>query len=404
MKVEKIGFLCVTLHTVMRRTLLFALTLITLPMSTMAQLIPLLPEGSKNELWLDLDRIYDYNQYEKSRWGLGLQYDINFDTTSSKPSFKTLSLGGYGAYGYADQRFKWGVKACLVGSSKWHPINYIGFFHDITPAVSRTLAASRSLSILTLPASFMTRLFSDTYRITLGHSRILSRKFSGCVELNLSREHELFDEMRKYDFAELNLYLEHRSGWSGLVTMGVSDNDAARRNPFLRVLMQYDRSFLLSFLKINLFAQSGFVDSRGETPYSRLFDLGGSWGCPLALNRTLLTARPNEFTTNLFTMVNLKLTTQEPLIDLYNNFLAFGTAPQPFVLCDGAWGKSFGNLYPAPTQGIAEVGAGIDGLLVWGLVYWGVGGVYRLTPSSSPYHLTSHSDNMTILLTARIDL
>lgn len=104
----------------MRKSILIALTLIALPMSAMAQLIPLLPSGSKNELWLDPNRIYDYNQYEKSRWGLGLQYDINFDTVS-KPTFKTLSLSAYGAYGYADQHFKWGVFADLQGASASSP-------------------------------------------------------------------------------------------------------------------------------------------------------------------------------------------------------------------------------------------------------------------------------------------
>ena len=90
----------------MRKYFLIAMAFIALPMSAMGQLIPLLPEGTKNQLWLDPDRVFDYNQYEKSRWGAGLQYDINFDTTAQHHMFKMLSLGGYGAYGYADQRWK----------------------------------------------------------------------------------------------------------------------------------------------------------------------------------------------------------------------------------------------------------------------------------------------------------
>jgi hypothetical protein len=85
----------------MKKFVLITLAFIALVPSGMAQLVPLV-SGERNVLSLDLNRLYSYNRYELSRWGLGLQYDINF---SEKSSFKTLSLSGYGAYGYADERF-----------------------------------------------------------------------------------------------------------------------------------------------------------------------------------------------------------------------------------------------------------------------------------------------------------
>ncbi len=400
----------------MRKSILIALTLIALPMSAMAQLIPLLPSGSKNELWLDPNRIYDYNQYEKSRWGLGLQYDINFDTVS-KPTFKTLSLSAYGAYGYADQHFKWGVFADLQGASRKQSHTYIEFFHDLTADASRTLFTP-TLAILRSPASFMSRLFSDTYRFTLGFSNRPTKNLFESIELRLSRERLLHDDygeifyptyselkdLEAYNFAELLLTLFHVSGWSGRVTFGAYNTDNDKDGDvFLRTQVEYNREIRYNFLELQIFGQGGLVGGT-RVPYSRMFDLGGSWGCPLSLNHTLLTARPNEFTASLFAMVNMKLTTREPLFEYYNNIIALGTAPSPFLLCNGAWGLTFDDSYHSPTKGIAEVGAGIDGLLVWGMVDWGIGVVYRLTPASADYNFTDPKNNFALFFTATLEL
>ena len=395
---------------------MIALTLIALPMSAMAQMIPLLPSGSKNELWLDPDRIYDYNQYEKSRWGLGLQYDINFDT-ASKPTFKTLSLSAYGAYGYADQHFKWGVFADLQGASRRQSHTYIEFFHDLTADASRTLFTP-NLSILRSPASFMSRLFSDTYRFTLGFSNRPTKNLFESIELRLSRERLLHDDygeifyptyselkdLAAYNFAELNLTLFHVLGLSGRVTLGAYNTDNDKDGEFfVRTQLEYDRTISYYFLKFQIFGQGGWVGG-SRVPYSRMYDLGGSWGCPLGLNHTLLTARPNEFTASLFAMVNMKLTTRNPLFEYYNNIIALGTSPSPFLLCNGAWGTSFDDFYLAPEKGFGEVGAGIDGLLVWGMVDWGIGVVYRLTPASADYHFTDPKNNFALFFTATLEL
>ena len=414
----------------MKKVTLITLSLIALPLCTMAQMIPLSSAESKNQLWIDPGRVYDYNLYEKSRWGIGLQYDINFKTekelvTMENPKgFKALSLSGYIAYGYADQRFKWGLKADLQGVSKKQSHTYLSFFHDLTPDASRTLTVP-TINILTLPASFMTSSFSDTYRFTLGYTRKASKSSTENFELCLSRERPLhygstlfypqsYSELNNilhFDFIESQFYIAYTSGWSAQLlaggmqynhTMGPkstpSNFGSKKWTPFARLLVQYDRHFYLSFLDLGIFAQAGAVTPK--VPTSRMFDLGGSWGSPLLLNHSLLTARPNEFTANIFGMINLKLTTVDPLFKFYNRLFDIGTSPQPFLLANAAWGKGS----EAPDQGIAEAGAGIDGLLVWGLVYWGFGMVYRFTPESAYYHLPDPKDNYTFLFTAHIDL
>ncbi|MBO4587140.1 MAG: hypothetical protein J5677_04920 [Bacteroidales bacterium] len=403
----------------MKKTILFTLGIIALQLSALGQLIPLSHDGG-GPLWLDADKVYNYNQYEKSRWGLGLQWGWmanEIDTT--RYGWDRLSAGAYTGYGYADQRFKWGVNVSLWGNPKLEERFYLSFIHDLTPDALHTLA-SPGITVLSLPASFMTRLYSDTWRLTLGFSqkrpvkKIFELFYS--LELHLSRERLLYDiygqiqyptydelkDMEASNFAELQLTLFHSSGWSGRVTFGSYNTDTDKNGEFfLRTLVQYERKIQYDFLEFQIYGQGGFVEGT-EVPYSRRFDLGGSWGCPLALNHTLLSARPNEFTANCFVLFNLKLTTRNPLFEFFNNIVALGTAPKPFVLCNGAWGKA--HDYPAPEKGIAEVGAGIDGLLRWGEVYWGLGVVYRLTPASAPYHFTDSRDNMTILFSAYLDL
>ena len=62
----KIGFLCVFLHPEMKKIVLVILTLIALPSNSIAQLVPLVSKES-NVLSLDINRIYDYNQYAPCR-------------------------------------------------------------------------------------------------------------------------------------------------------------------------------------------------------------------------------------------------------------------------------------------------------------------------------------------------
>lgn len=397
----------------MKKLILISLSLIALLPSGMAQLIPLLPWGSKNELLLDPNRIYSYNQYEKSRWGLGLQYDINF---SPESKFKTLSLSGYGAYGYADERFKWGVKADLQSNGKHQSHSYVEFFHDVTADGSRYMNAYQIFNF-TSTGSFMTRHFSDTWRLTVGFSRQSTARRTDGYELRISRERPLHSgttqiypssysdlkNIQPTDFVEGRIFVAHTSGLRGELLAGTYGDFADffhSMQPFVRLLLQYDNEIYFSAFELDLFAQGGFANA--DAPYGRLFDLGGTWGSPLMMGRSLLTARPNEFTANLFTLASVKLTTQKPLFRWVNDLFLVGTAPSPFLLANVAWGKSNGAW--SPDKGIAEVGAGVDGIMVWGAVRWGGAVVYRLTPSSAAYHLTETKDNLTFLLTAKLDI
>jgi hypothetical protein len=380
----------------------------------MGQRILLSSSESKNELYLDPNRFYSYNLYEKSRWGVGLGYDIKLGRPS-RPGLTLLSLGVYGAWGYEDQRLKWGGNVGLKGLSKsgkkYH--TYVDVFHDLTPPGTRNMGTFELLQF-TETGNFMTRRFNDTWRVTAGVSRMKTAKLQETLELRWSRERELWSgnsliypasgaELRSMphaDFAELRLYVAHTSGLSGELLAGTM---TPWKKYFARLLLQYGHRFFFDPLTLDLFAQSGIVND--DAPYSRCFDLGGTWGSPLALERSLLTARPNEFTANVFGLVTLKLSLKNPLVDYYHNVLLVGTSPRPFVMCNAAWGTvDKSSSLQVPDKGILEVGGGVDGLLVWGSVQWGAAVAYRLTPTSAAYHLPATEDNFVFLLTAKLGI
>lgn len=392
---------------------------ILLSVNAFGQLVRLNSEKSKNALYFDLDRVFNYNLYEHARWGGGLRYDINF----SKKRFKTLSFGGYLGYGYEDQRIKWGVRSELCGSSQHRLRLYTDFIHDLTPDAGRNLL-DYSVADFTATGSFMARRFSDAYRWTLGMSRRQSKDLTLSAEGRLSFERRLYDywgliypesdsvwrELPSAFFSEARFCLSYKEKWSTEILLGTRID-----NPMLvaRLLSQYDNTLLFSFFKLHLFAQAGITPE--NTPYSRMFDLGGSWGSPLYFQRSLVTARHNEFTANVFSMVAMRLTTRKPLFDLYSELFQIGTNPVPFVMLNAAWGRLWNEdgdglkihnalILMSPTKGIAEVGAGINGLLRFGNIDWGGMVAYRLSPASAFYHFSDPKDNLSWLVTASLHL
>ncbi|MBR1765809.1 MAG: hypothetical protein IJ745_02050 [Bacteroidales bacterium] len=376
-------------------------------------------------LYVDQDRIYNYNQYEKSRWGLGIYYGHtaeDLDRSGEPPAgfFDRLFAGGYVGYGYADKRWKWGLDvAYWTNPSPRRKGNvYASLFHDLTPEAGRTLGRF-SLAEFNSSSSFMARLFSDTWRLTAGYSSRIGKNTTANLALRLSDERKLYgssgllyprsdddwDALQHSCFAEGVLSFAHNNGLSGEMVVGRSNGEWWVDTGFyVRVLLQYQRNF--KFKKpfkpfyLNTFAQAGATTD--GTPFSRQFNLGGTWGSPLMLGQSMQTARLDEFAANLFALASLRFGFRTPLFDLYNNDFVIGTAPRPFVMAGAMWGLSYGDHMPAPDRGFAEVGAGIDGVVRWGVTDLGVAVAYRLAPANSIYHFDKTSDNLLILFTVSL--
>lgn len=396
----------------MKRTIFIATYFIALTTSAMAQMVRLNGQDSRNALWFDMDRVFSYNQYENTRWGGGLQYDIALDSVH----FKTLSLGGYVGYGYTDRRWKWGVKVDLAGASRRESHTYVEFFHDLTGDASRILNTFRLVNF-TETGAFMTRLFSDTYRLTVGHSRKLTSALTADLRLRFSSErymHNFYNllypatrsellAMPSTQYAELMLTMAMTKGWTVEATGGLIGAEHSDGSAFARLLAQYDRTIDFAVFRYLFFAQGGITTR--NVPYSRMFDLGGTWGSSFFFNQSILSARPNEFTTNYFTMVTMRLTLQKPFFDYYNPMMQLGTRPNPFLILDAAWGDTWDNqMFVTPDKGIAEVGAGIDGVLSFGQTDLGIGVVYRLTPAEAYYTFADKKDNLSVLFSIVINM
>ncbi|MBR1550142.1 MAG: hypothetical protein IJ634_05830 [Bacteroidales bacterium] len=370
-------------------------------------------------LYLDLDRVYNYNQYEKSRWGLGLRYGYLAEDLDMMPKpagfFDRLSVGAYVGYGYADERWKWGVDAGYWTDLERQGKVYAAYFHDLTAEATRSLNTYNLVSF-NASGSFMNRLFSDTRRLTAGYSMVPTRNLKAGLELRLSDERKLhnlayilypqtddeWDALEHARFAEGRLFFEHNLGLRGELTLGYTTGEWwVDTGYFLRLLLQYDQVFpVAKIFNFQVYAQGG-ITTKG-TPFSRLFNLGGTSGSPLLFERSLLTARLDEFLANRFVLTCLRFGFSKPLFTLKSDLLQVGTAPRPFVLLDAAWGDMWDFQNIGPDRGIAEAGVGIDGIVRWGYIDWGLALAYRLTPENAYYHLPEPSNNVTLIFTAAI--
>ena len=392
------------------------------------QYLRLVGDPMHTALYFDIDRVWNYNLYEHSRWGGGLRLAMN----NMGRTVSSLTTDAYLGYGTYDKRWKWGVRvdARLAGTHGSHL--YATYLNDLVATASRSLDAYQ-LTNINYNSSFMTSRFNRVHRATIGWQYSPFKPLTLNLEARLSREQSLFyytpqqsgllypdgSFQPEAELAEARLLIRHTSGWSGEALFGLSTDS---KYLYSRILTQYSHRRRHQHLATDLFLQSGLNLSATEgTPYSRMFDLGGSSPCALLFYRTLLTATPNEFTSNAFLLASLRVATSRPLFNLFSDLLQLGSRPSPFVQLTAAWGHLFGqdehgclavgadgtpyNGMPlqSPYLGIVEPTLGIDGLIRWGITEWGVAVAYRLTPTAATYH-RSGRDNLALLFTAQLAL
>lgn len=396
--------------------------LMALCTSAMAQYIRINGKDAKNGLYFNYDRLWNYNQYEASRWGGGLRYDINF---AKESRLQCLSLDGFVGYGYTDQKWKWGAMADLQLRHSHKPHVYVGYFHDLLQDASLRLT-SPSVSNLSFLDGLMAGRFSAVDRFYLGGGWQQGKGLTLGAELRYSREQRLYDFwniyyapedielLPSYSLLEARLVAEHSKGLHAELLVGsghsLCQGIQTDFGPYARLLAQYRRSRKIAIFTLGTYAQAGATTR--NLPYSRMFDLGGHWGSPLLLSQSLVSVRPGEFTANLFAAASVKFGFTEPLFKYHLNLLNVGLRPRPFVQAGATWGHLWGQdekgivlwhdemAMLSPSRGIAEFGAGIDGLVRWGVVDWGIALFYRLTPSGAIYHFPGRDGNLSLLFTA----
>ncbi len=394
-----------------------------------AQSIRLTRYRSRTNVTLDLNRVYNYNIYERNRWGLGvnlvqpLKYDKRYGTAFQN-SFIAAAYAGYGS---GDHAWKYGGEAGLVFPRAVLRGFSVYYQHDLLRVGSHSFDEYNIFNT-TDNSSYFSSRYAGVDLVAL-HAQF-DIPGPGMLHLGYShsRERLLFDasgllypsiyddDAMPYEtFDEAGLDLYWGDHWKLGVLAGVTDRDKAK--PYARALAQYSNrlDFGDSVGNLRLFAQGGLTLS-DNTPLSRRFDLGGTGGGFYYFNNTFLTVRPNTFAADAFVLASIRFTSG------WSPWTTYVSEPHPFVQLNAMWGGLYGNsvvdgtgtytLYgteppgyialTAPYAGLVEPCIGINGLLNWGVLDLGVAAACQLTPKNSSYHIDNFWDKFAVMCVAKL--
>ncbi|MCR5038671.1 MAG: hypothetical protein K6A94_04980 [Bacteroidales bacterium] len=389
----------------MKRGPFFLLFILVVGFVSPAQRLHLPFSGSNDgsNLSFNLDRLWAYNLYEHSRWGVGFDYNHPFSNSNS------IELSGYVGYGVQDRQFKGGLG--VVYETKRNAY-YLKASRDYSAAANRRMEATQLQDISNL-SGFMSSRMSDNISVILGYQRKWGST-SLIADANLFYGGRLFDGsgllyrcngdvITPENGLELKILFSYKKNLKTKVVVG---HTWPSGKPIASLLMQYSRSLSSEHFRTDFFVQGGITPR--DVPYIRMFDLGGTFGAPVWFRNVLQTIQPYEYTANAFVLLSLRSGFKEPIFDIYSNLLVLGSRPRPFVGLSAAWGHLWGQdatgfLYYeglnliAPSEGLLEATAGIDGLVRWGAVDYGVATSVGLIPRRS-------TTRWAILLTAEFSL
>lgn len=402
------------------------------------QNVRLTKAGSRWNVGLDLNYLYNYNIYEHNRWGAGLYAiaPLKYDKRYGSLFQNMFVASAYAGYGTRDKAMKWGASAGLL-FNRWQLRSLtVCYQHDLLRVGAHSFDDYKILN-----TSNNSTYFSSHY---CGVDRVASivqldprGPLKLMVEYNHSRERYLFDgsgllfpadgdDAPLYDYYnEVGMDIELGEHWKFglLANLRREDPDRNLYNIFpgihyVRFLTQYSNPIALNDkgAKLSIFAQGGIVFD--DVPLSRRFDLGGTGGSRYYFNNTFLTVRPNTFMADAFALANIRYTAG---FALWKNEVS---NPHPFIQLGAMWGGLYGKdvtggtktvtiahtqqgnpvriAISCPYDGLLEPGLGIDKLLHWGVLDMGVAAAYQLTKKNSPYHLDNFFDKFAVMVVAEL--
>ena len=374
--------------------------------------------------WLnmDLNRILNYNGYEKFRLGMGLHTN---DAVS-----KFVSLGGYGAYGTGDKAFKYGGDIGFL----FNPYNHVkldfAYQHDVIGAGVVSFYNNQSLLSTENYYNYFINNMDKMQKETVSLSFDALRYF----QFNLFGDEQLRTTTNSYQFGLINDNVtvltnqywfteagaEFRFAYKenfmksplGMISLGtkypiVWGNITHGFNDLLNggyVYTKYDLKVSKDFHipqagYSSIAVLAGYV--QGNVPYTLLYDGRGSYeqfnsrNFPLAVDNSFETMRLNEFLSNRY--VNLfYFHTFQAFLFHHNHF-----KPELKLVSHAGWGSltnpgsQFGITYKTMDKGYYESGIEINSLLTSGFLHIGVGSYYRY----GPYAYGTPIDNFAFKIT-----
>ena len=415
-------------HNMHKRLLQFILLVFfTLIGHSHAQNVSLSHTLGRTRVSLDLDRLYNYNNYERHRWGAGvdwiipLKYDERYGTLFQN-YFITNSYIGYGT---GDHGWKYGITAGFVFPRATVSSVSLSYFHDLLRVGDHSLDGYNLLNTVNNSSYFSSR-YSEADKITaiaqielpgpaklrLGYSYLRERLLFNAT--NLLFPHIYDDDVlpyQPYNTIGIDLLWGDHIRLGFLTNVGKPDEGDILKNnifslTFIRLLAQYNNkiTFKNDHGQMAMFAQGGYVTKRA--PITQLFDLGGTGGGKYYFYNTFLTVRPNTFMSNTFAIASIRYTMGR---GMWKTTLS---EPHPFAQINAMWGMFAGNdkrtqtyaglLLHAPVDGLIEPCLGIDGIVRWGLLDLGVAAAYQMTFKNSYYHIDNFYDKFAVMVIAKL--
>ena len=416
------------------------ITLLLLPTIQLgAQSIRLTRYDAPNALYLDADRLYNFNMYERSRMELGLVW-VSPSETAAQPRKASgqWTLTPYVAYGTGDHAWKYGMGAWLRLPGKHLVRLGMWAYNDLERAASRRLNSIRML-MPSMNDGIVTSRFvgvkggelNVAFRPGYGLEMLVSMRQTwedyrfdnyGCLypyrDASQRAATDMFTEIYARTYWRNCVTLSLRGGRHSISENGTLDidnrlthPDNSQSNYYWQALAQYDADLggeSAQWLKgLHLFGQLGFASQKA--PYSRMFDLSGTAYAMYFFKQSFLTVRPNKFAANVFAHVCLNYTAPLPLWELS------WSAPHPFLQINAMWGHLLGQdangqrvwdglTLQAPNKGLIEPATGFDRLVHWGLTDIGFAVAYQICPMSANYIYDRLEDNIAFTIVAELIL
>jgi len=388
-----------------------------------AKLLPKLMVGRIPVKWVDIDlnSIYNYNDYEGSSLGIGLY-------TNEKVS-KIVSLGGFAGYGFRDEKLKYGGQL-VVDLNKYHEVQFkLSYQNNLKEVGSEIINDYSKISLSDYLRSNMGSRFDNCIqkKMEFGFRTLRFLKVTTSLSLNE------FNPTYSYSFKGSKL--THYQADEIQISAKYACNEELEMIGNQRII-NYDGNpiFNLTYKRgLNLFNKnsyqynrleatmdftayngrigqsnfrlaSGFIDS--SLPYGLLFTGEGSKSSdvPLLINNSFQTMSPNEFLSDKY----IHLFYSHNFGSLLINLKKF--KPQFIVVQNSGWGA----LNNAVDQGIdfrtkdnvyLESGLIINNIIKLNYINMfylnlGIGGFYRYGHYSSD----NFEDNLALKLSMSVSL
>ena len=410
---------------------------------------------------VDINRLYNRNDYEGARVGLGGELYRYLDGRNVK-----LAMSAYGAFGMADRRWKEGaaLRAASTQNHRLHATLYAD--NTVEPFAGSSLTQYNIIDISN-NANYCYNNMMGVKRIGLEVGWRQWRRWDISVGLRRSREECLFphyapsgtDLWNNVLYREVVMTVHWQNGISkltlggegvgslsltqrpsrasadvevvgGLCPSGVEPSGIIGLSynvPYLRLLAQYNCNLRLARRGDLIFHLHGGFATPGA-PATRLFSLGGTAASHYYYRNSFLTLPADAFLVSAFAQGTLCFVFERPL---WNTRSSFSTQSEKASVsrrswCDVLYSRPFlfvqtsalvaslhqvhaasavSPLLPTAPEGLLfEPAAGLDGLLRWKILDAGIVVAYNQKKTEKNAKI-QYLDNISVLfsLNVRID-